>query len=186
MILQGKENLTSLLDIQLPSERLSEKRENNKITNKHLRPCRPSALVERATSRFAISSISRCSSCLVKFLVFCIVSFFFIAVNCYVLFVVLVFSPAENHLDTPELHTTLNLGSDILKLQSAQVDISEAVKQRLMVSEEERKEIKHRVRLLRCLLRSQLTRSLFTVTMVTSIHQDIDCFLSQEFPGYSS
>lgn len=49
------------------------------------------------------------------------------------------------HLDTPELHTTLHLGRDILSLQTMNIDIVEAVKHRLTVSDQDRRNIKQKV-----------------------------------------
>ncbi|KAF6035679.1 hypothetical protein EB796_006006 [Bugula neritina] len=50
----------------------------------------------------------------------------------------------DNHLGTPELHTTLNVGRDILRLQTMNIDIVEAVKHRLAVSQPDRNLVKQK------------------------------------------
>ena len=61
------------------------------------------------------------------------------------------FFSVENHLDTPELHTTLNLGRDILHLQTMNIDIAEALKHRLTVSDKDRTQVKQKVGTVVCL-----------------------------------
>ena len=48
-------------------------------------------------------------------------------------------------MDTPELHTTLNLGRDILHLQTMNIDMAEALKHRLTVSDKDRTQVKQKV-----------------------------------------